>query len=645
MLDSFRRFTKTPIGKIVIAIPALGILAGFAMTDIRNFGSGDMGFGMGSSTLVEVGPGKVTETEMNDALERRLQAVRTQNPTATYADLMGEFDQILRAVTDQETLIAFADKVKFIVSKRLVDAEISQLPGTKGLNGKFSDAAYQQFLSQRRLTDTEIRELIKGGLLDRLMVTPVAASASLPIGMATSYASMLLEAREGEAAIIPSEIFAVTLKPTDADLQAFYAAQRGRYTTPEQRTLRIARIGPEQVASIVPSDSEIAAYYKANAATYAASDTRTISQVVVQDRAVAEAITKRAKAGGTLAAAASGNGASVSTLKDQTRSNYTDVAGKQGADQVFSAASGAIVGPIKTDFGWAVAHVDSVTSKGGKTLEQARGEIAAKLTTDKRRTAIEDLADKVQNAIDDGATFEEAVAAAKVPATTTPLVTAAGTSLTQAGFRMDAADAPILKTGFDIPSGDPPEVVALGDSGYAIVAPGEIVAAAPPPLAKIRDRVAADWIKVEALKRAKATAETIAAKVSKGMKLSDALRQANVPLPPPRPIAARRISLVSAQGKAPPALATLFALAPGKAKAVAESQGRGYGVVKVDKIVPGNATLQPGLVAQVRSELARTTSDAYAQQFVAAAAKMLGVKRNDAAINAMKKRLAEGNAS
>lgn len=644
MLDTFRRFTKTPLGKIVVAIPAIGILAGFALADIRSFGSGNIGFGGSSAYLAEVGDEAVTEAEMNDVLQRRLQEARQKNPDASYANLLGEFDQLLSSVIDQRVLIAFANSTDFVVSKRLVDAEITQLPGTKGLDGKFSEQAYQAFLAQRRMTDEQVRQIITAGLLQRLMLTPVVSNGRVSVGMATPYASMLLEAREGQAAAVPVEVFAAGLKASDADLTKFYSANRGRYTVPEQRTLRIARIGAAQVEGVTPTGKEIADYYKANAATYAAADKRDLSQVVVQDKAVAEAIARRARLGATLAAAAApaGGDAAVSTLTAQTRAGYADVAGAQAASQVFGAAQGGVIGPVQTEFGWAVVKVDAVTRTGGKSLEAATGEIRAKLLADKRRQAIEDLADKVQVAIDDGATFEEAVAAAGLSASTTPLVTATGASLAQPGFRIAPADLPIVKTGFEIPAGDPPEVVALGDSGYALVDPGEIVSAAPPPLARIRDRVAADWVRMEALKRAKAAADAIATKSSKGLSLADAVRQAGVALPPLRPLAARRIQLVSAEGPVPPALETLFTLVQGKSKTVPDAQGRGFVVVKVDKVVPGNALLQPSMITRMQTDLQSSTSDAYAQQFIAAAAKHVKVQRNQKAIDAYKKRLATG---
>ena len=105
------------------------------------------------------------------------------------------------------------DKYSFPLSKRLVDAEIAQIPSTKGLNGQFSEQAYQAFLAQQHLTDPQVREILAGGLLQRLLLTPVVTNARIPVGMATPYASMMLESREGEAAIVPLEAFKAGLKP------------------------------------------------------------------------------------------------------------------------------------------------------------------------------------------------------------------------------------------------------------------------------------------------------------------------------------------------------------------------------------------------------------------------------------------------
>jgi peptidyl-prolyl cis-trans isomerase D len=644
MLSFFRSASKSKAGTFIMGGIMLATVVGFGMADLSNVGGGSLGFGSSSSALAEVGRQSVTERDMSDAMQRRLQQVRQQNPEADYAAIAKDFDAMLAAMVDERALVEFSRKYGFPLSKRLIDAEIAQIPQARGLNGQFSDNAYRAFLAQQRLTDGEIRQLIASDMLQRLLLAPVSANTRVPVGVARPYASMLLEAREGQAATIPIELFRAGLTPSDTDLQRFYAANRGRYIVPEQRSVRIARIGPEQVANVTPSDQEIAAYYNANQSTYGANESRVLSQAVVPDQATANQIAARAKAGASLAAAAApaGGNAAVATLDPQTRQAYAAIAGAKVAAAAFSAPSGAIVGPIQSDFGWVVAKVESVERAGGKSLAEARAEIAAKLTADKRQQALEELVDRVQTAVDDGSNFVEAAAEAKLQVTATPLMLANGTSRTDAAYRVPAELAPAIKAAFEIAPNDPPEVVSLKEQGYALVAPQEVVPAAPAPLASIRDRVARDWVNQQALARARSAAEAIAAKAARGMPLPDAVRQATVSLPAVRPLVARRLDIATATQEVPAPIRTLFTLAEGKSQMVTDAQGRGFFVVKVNKIVPGNATLQPGLISRMQNELQTPMAQDYAAQFLAAVRADAKIEQNEKAIAAQKQRLRSG---
>jgi peptidyl-prolyl cis-trans isomerase D len=72
MLTFFRRVSKSKIGTGIMVAVLLAILAGFAASDIANFGSGNIGLGMGSSTLAKVGDQEVSERDLNGAMQRRL---------------------------------------------------------------------------------------------------------------------------------------------------------------------------------------------------------------------------------------------------------------------------------------------------------------------------------------------------------------------------------------------------------------------------------------------------------------------------------------------------------------------------------------------------------------------------------------------
>ena len=642
MLAAFRNLSKTKFGTAIVALFFIVILIGFAASDLSNVGTGNIGFGMGGSTLAEAGDEKVTDREMSDAMQRRLQDVRQQDPEADYASIVGDYDRILDALLTSKVLVAFAEKHGFHLSKRLIDAEIAQIPQTRGLNGQFNEQNYQAFLQQQRLTDTQVRQVLASGLLQRLLVGPVAANARVPVGMATPYASMMLEAREGEAAAIPIDLFKAGLNPGESDLQRYYSGNRGRYMVPEQRVIRIARIGPDQVANVSATEQEIAAYYNANQATYGAKQTRNLTQAVVPNQATANSIAARAKAGASLTAAAGAN-AAVSSLQNQTRQAYASVAGDAAAAAAFSAPSGAVVGPVQSDFGWVVAKVESVRSEGGRTLAQARGEIAERLNSEKRARAVEELVTTIQEALDEGSNFAEAAAQAKLQPISTPLIVANGTSRTDQSYRAPADLAPAIQAGFEIAPNDPPEIITLpNNQGYALVSPAQVVAAAPAPFADVRDRVRSDWIEAQAQQRARAAAQAIAAKTARGVPVAQAVREAGVSLPAVRPVAARRMQIATATAPVPPAIRALFTLGQGKSRLVPDPRNRTFFVVRVSKIVPGNALLQPALISQMRNELQPSVSQDYAAQFLAAIRAEMEVRRNAEAIKAQKQRMATG---
>ena len=635
MSSIFRRLSKSTIGTLVTVFFLVAILAGFALQDIRSVGSGGMGFDPG--TLAKMGNERVTERELSSAMQRRLAEVRQQNPEADYSSLSRDFGRILNSLIRNKALQAFARNNDIYVSKRLVDAEIVKIPGTRGLDGKFSDTAYSAFLQQQRLTDAEVREILGSSLATRLLLAPAAANARLPVGVATPYASMLLEAREAEIAVIPAELFANGIpQPADADLQSFYKENGTRYMVPEQRVLNIARIGLEQVANVSATEQDIAAFYNANPAIYGGKAIRTLTQAIVQDEAQARALAQNARTG-------AGLGVSATTLVDKTREDVADIAGDAVTAAAFAAKQGDVVGPIRSDLGWHVIKVEKISNQAGKPLSTVRGEIAAKVTADKRKEALTDLVTKIEDSIADGASFAEAVKGAGITAVRTPAITAGGVARSQPGYQLPPELAPAVRSGFDLGEGDEPVVETLqGDAGFALVGVEDVIAAAPAPLASIRDQVATDWKAKQARDRAKAAASAIAAKVAQGSDMGQAMATAGVMLPPLAKVAKRRLELSAFQGKVPPAMGMMFSLAQGRSRMIADPQGRGFIIVKVTKIVPGNASLQPGLISRMQSEFQQAAGNEYAEQMGEAIEADVGVTRNESAIEATKKRITGG---
>ena len=284
-------------------------------------------------------------------------------------------------------------------------------------------------------------------------------------------------------------------------------------------------------------------------------------------------------------------------------------------------------------------YVWQVVRQAEKT-EKNSAEIAAKLAVDKRKTALGDLVNRIQDGIDGGQSFADVATRNQLAVTETPLVTAQGKQLADPKFAFPAELAGALKSGFELTPDDKPVVETLPkDAGFALVSLGKIVPPAPAPLAEIRARVIADWTTQQGFALARVAATTVAAKVAAGQPFAQAIAAVGVKLPPPTPIHARRAQLQQAPPALLPPLKMLFSLSEGKSRMVSMPAANAFAVVRAVKIIPGNASTQPALIAQVQGQFQRGASDELAQQFLAAAQGSVGVTRNEAALAATRQRL------
>lgn len=633
MLSFFRR----ALGSWVV-LGLLGLLmVAFIVTGVGTPSSmGALG-GVGTNDAVKVGGRSIEISDLNERLKIELSQQRQQNPELTMTQLLqqGTLDKMLAEMTDLTAIRAFGEKFGMIVSDRLADGEIASIPAFQGATGKFDEARYRQLLSQRGLTEDQFRGDIEQGIAVRHLLVPVAASSGAPRDLAAPYASLLVERRSGNFVELRNSAFTNGPAPTDAELNAYYAANRARYTQPERRAIRYAVIDKAMVAQqAAPTDAEIAAQYKKDAAKYASRESRDLTQIIVQSEASAKAAAAKAKSGSMADAAKSAGGDAV-TLSAVEKAAYSRQSADAVANAVFGAAQGTVVGPVKSPLGWHVVKVDAVKKIGGKSLAEARPEIASALATQKASDGFADLLAEIDEAVSDGQTFDDVVKARGLTVVTTPPLTASGLSPDQPGYTPAMDLSAVLKDAFQAEPDDDPALVPLGDDKDVFYDLDRVIAAAPKPLAQIKAQVTADFIADRAGKAARRAAEAILAKANRGTPLGTAAAgQGSV-----RALASRRMDIVQGNTRPPVELVQLFELNVGRARIAPTADKQGWVVVQLDKIEPGNLMAEPSLLAATQSQLSDAIGREYTQQFTTAAKKMLKVERNQSAIDDLRKSL------
>jgi peptidyl-prolyl cis-trans isomerase D len=646
MLGFFRRIINSKFG-LVITFIVLGVIAlAFAASDITNLSTGSGG--ITGNDVARIGDEQVTAAELRQRAQDDVEAARQQQPTADIAQYLaaGGLDRALEGMIATTALAEFGRAQGMVVSERLVEGQIASIPGLQGPTGKFDENLFRRLLAERRLTEAQVRDDVARSIYVSQLVGPTQGASQVPAQMALPYASLLLEQRAGQIGFIPAAAVPQGAAPTNAELQAFYTRNRARYRLPERRQIRIARVSADQVrAQATPSEADVARQYATDGAKYQPTERRTITQVIVADRAGADALAARVRGGQTLAAAAQAAGLSASTLPAVTRAAYATQTSAAVADAVFGAARGAIAGPVRGSLGFVVARIDAVEQVAGRTLDQVRGEITAALTQRRTAEALATLREKLDEALVDNGTFDEVVTDAKLQAQTTPPLAPGAVDPLNPAAQPDPALVPLVTAAFALEEGDAPQLVPTGtDGSFAVVGVGRILPAAIRPLAEIRDRVATDFTDDRRRQAARRIANETLARVNRGANLAQALRTTNLSLPPVRPISAARGQLAQVQGGAEPALALMFSIPQGAAR-VLEAPGRsGWLIVKLDTIRPGDARRTPGAVEFTRNDIGRVIGREYAEQFARAARNAIGVTTDPTALARVKADLS-GNAN
>lgn len=640
MISLFRKLLGSRWGAILALAFVVLIGFAFALGDVT--GSGSFG-GLGGGHVAKVGSEKIGLAEFNESLDNQLRAERRDNPTIDMAKFVesGGLDQTLDRMINRYALAVFGAEHGVAVSKRLVDSEIRQLPNVNGPDGRFSQQAFEAFLRGLDLTEQVIRDDFRQNLFARQILPTAGPGAPAPQSMVLPYASLLLERRSGDVAVVPSTAFLPTVPPTDAQLTAFYRQNASRFIVPERRAINYAVFDASIIGDkATPTTDEIAAYYKANAKNYAASQTRDISQLVFPTEAAAKAAVAKINAGQSFDAVARELGLSATNTSGATREALTESASKAVADAVFAAPAGAIAPPTRGSLGWHVVKVNAVKQIAARPLAVVSGEIARTLTAEKRVEALSDLTSEIEDEFSGGATIADMAKAQGLTVQTTPPLFANGQNPAAPSYKPAAEVAQILPLAFQMETDGEAQLVELvpGEK-YAMISIADFAEAAPPPLAEVRGAVVQQWALAEGSKKARTVATQVQKAVNAGKPLGEAMAAIGARLPPVESVAGTRRDLTRTDQPMPPPLAMLFAMKKGTAKTLDAGSDRGWFVVKLNDVIKGDASKERELLAARQQELTGLLQQEYAAQLINAARTEAGVSKNDDAIRDLRNRL------
>lgn len=621
MFDFVRKHTR-----LMQLLLVLLIFPSFVFFGIQGYSQ----FTEGQQAVAKVAGMSITQAEWDEAHRRQVERMRGQAPGIDLKmfDTPEMKKRTLDDLVRERVMLVAAEKLHLTTG----DARLARLfqndPQFAVLRNP-DGSLNKTLIEAQGMSVQQFEQTLRRDLAQRQVVLGVVGSAT-PSAAATELATdALFQRREVRIARFDTKAFEAQVKPTDADIQAYYddATHGALFEAPEQASVEYVVLDIESLKKgITVSEADLKAYYEQNAARYTAPEERRASHILVKADKAAPAADRekaKAKAEGLLAELKR----EPKQFADLARKNSDDPGSaarggdlewfgrgamvKPFEDAAFALKKGELSGVVESDFGYHVILVTDARGGERRPFEQVQDEVRNEVLQQSAQRRFAEAAETFSNLV-----YEQAdslkPAADKLQLT---VLTANGVTRTpKPGMTGALANAKLLETLFSADALRDKRNTEAVEIGPSQLASARIVSYQPKrklPLDDVKERVRAAVAAQQAAALARKEGE---AKLAAWKQGGDAQLDAAVEISRMQPKGLPR-EAVDALMKAP--AATLPAWTG------IDLKERGYLVARIDKVLPRDPA--SGDPKQLQAQFAQAWAQAEALAYYEALKQRLRV--------------------
>lgn len=419
------RFLQTPgrAKKLILGGLLMIICAAMVITLVPGGMLGDaFGFGFNEAGVVaKVGPEPVTVAEVQNLANRMGKERFPRGFPSEFRPFL--MQQAAQNLITEKALVAEAGRLGF----RATDEEFLDLLRHSTLGPQLfpggvplPEDQYENFVQQQyNMTVPQFEQMVKTSMLIGKLRSLVEG------GVSVSNADLEQEYKQQntkvkfEYAVISNDQIRKEIKPTDAELKAYYESHKQQFqnSIPEKRQVRYVVIDSAKLAKEIPvAADEVLRYYNSHQDQYRVPEQVSLRQIMVKTpvpgadgkvdpkameaaRAKAEDILKKLKAGGNFEQlakqnsedeASKANGGSIGWIQR----GRTDPEFEKAA---FSLPKGGTSDVVRSSYGFHIIHVDDKQTAHVKPLDEVRAEIETALRQEKVGNRAQALATRIEN--------------------------------------------------------------------------------------------------------------------------------------------------------------------------------------------------------------------------------------------------------
>ncbi len=521
MLRGIRKASANWLGRAV-----MGAVMGLLALSFAVWGINDIFRGFGRSTLAKIGGTEIPIEQFRQTYNERLQQIGRQigHPLPPeQVKAIGLDRQVLGEMVAEAGLDQRARQMGLGLSDAEIVRRITNDPMFRSPTGQFDRGRFEQLLrnvgySEQRFVAEQRRVMLRRQIIDSL-------SGDLPVPKAWLQAINQFQNEERSIEYVtlgPAQAGDIP-QPTAEEFSKYFEARKILFRAPEYRKIETVAVTPAEIGKWMEiSDADIKAAFDEHRSRYVSPERRQVEQMVFPSMADAEAASARLKDGLTFAALAAERG-----LKDQDIDLGTvpksEIIDPAVADAAFALKDGEVSAPVKGRFGAVIVTVLKIEPEETKSLADVAPLIRYDLATERAKSEVQSLHDKIEDERAGGATLEQAAQKLKLAVATYDL-DRSGRDESGKPVSNLPHEAEVVSAAFASDVGVDNEPVEA-DGGYIWYSVTGITPARDRTLNEVKNQVEAQWREDEIASRLKTKAAEILDKVKSGTPLDAVAKQ------------------------------------------------------------------------------------------------------------------------
>jgi len=341
---------------------------------------------------------EITQGEWDNAHRAQVERMRNAMPTMDvklFDTPEAKYSTLERLVRDR-LLQAAANSLRLGSSDQRLANELQQNPSIASLrraDGTLDMERYRQLLSSQGMSPEMFEAQVRADLASRQVMAGVGTSSFVSPTLADVTLNAFYEQRQVQVARFAPSDYVAQIKPTEAELEAYYKAHADMFQSAERADVEyvVLDLASVQKGIVVP-EAELKTYYEQNMARLANLEERRASHILINaDKAApaAERDKARAKAQELLAAVQQ----SPDKFAELARKNSQDTgsAAKGGdldffargamvkpfEEAVYVLKKGEISGVVETEFGFHIIRLTDIKQPKQQSFEEMRPSLEA----------------------------------------------------------------------------------------------------------------------------------------------------------------------------------------------------------------------------------------------------------------------------